>query len=433
MTRSSPPTSASIPMPTPPPAVGPTRAPTVALFIAAATSLVAFHLIGSVYLNNFSLDLGSLNYPTPRYLAFVAFWTLFGGLSAIAARTRLSPVLGGSRRLERVGSGVERAAGAPLPVRGRSAAAFAIPLADTLRAYCTGRRSPTTRARTGLPPSFSQADGCGSPSPDAEALLRSELHDQRRPPVSGVFPGLARPARARRVDRRAGIVNPLLSALTVPPLFRRWSHLVGPVVGAGRRSALPVGAVPSDRRRHAALAHVLPDGADLVPVDVPAHHTRRRLVTAITPASRSVSRSRSASVRSRRCRSDCRSFVSWAWRSGVWTAQPDARRCSRSCFPALSLAALFLARCGRRTDRPGGSDTRATASTWWRTTSAFTTFAAHDLTAVAGFDFSQVGPAIARTALGMFRLNSDLFGWPSSFALLLLALPALASGPACSG
>ena len=58
----------------------------------------------------------------------------------------------------------------------------------------------------------------------------------------------------------------------------------------------------------------------------------------------------------------------------------------------------------------------------------FTTFAAHDLTAVAGFDFSQVGPAIARTAIGMFRLNSDLFGWPSSFALLLFALPALARG-----
>ncbi len=58
----------------------------------------------------------------------------------------------------------------------------------------------------------------------------------------------------------------------------------------------------------------------------------------------------------------------------------------------------------------------------------FSTFAAHDLTAVAGFDFSQVGPAIARTAIGMFRLNSDLFGWPSSFALLVLAVPALARG-----
>jgi hypothetical protein len=57
----------------------------------------------------------------------------------------------------------------------------------------------------------------------------------------------------------------------------------------------------------------------------------------------------------------------------------------------------------------------------------FATFTASDLTAVAGFDFSRVGEAIARTALGMFRLNADLFGWPSSFALVLLALPVLSS------
>ena len=57
----------------------------------------------------------------------------------------------------------------------------------------------------------------------------------------------------------------------------------------------------------------------------------------------------------------------------------------------------------------------------------FTSFSAIDLTAMPGFDFSQVGLAIARTAIGMFRLNADLFGWPSSFAFLLFALPILSS------
>jgi hypothetical protein len=54
----------------------------------------------------------------------------------------------------------------------------------------------------------------------------------------------------------------------------------------------------------------------------------------------------------------------------------------------------------------------------------FTTFRPQDSTALAGFDFTRIGPAIARTALGLFRLNFDLFGWPSSLALALLALPA---------
>jgi hypothetical protein len=53
----------------------------------------------------------------------------------------------------------------------------------------------------------------------------------------------------------------------------------------------------------------------------------------------------------------------------------------------------------------------------------FTTFRQSDVTTVAGFDFSHIGSAIARTAVGMFRLNFDLLGWPSSFAFLLLALP----------
>jgi hypothetical protein len=63
---------------------------------------------------------------------------------------------------------------------------------------------------------------------------------------------------------------------------------------------------------------------------------------------------------------------------------------------------------------------------WLENDLQFTTFGPADLTAVPGFDFSQIGPALARTALGLFRLNSDLFGWPSSFALIVLGLPVVA-------
>src|SRR5262245_19936648 len=52
------------------------------LLVAAVLSIAAFHLVGAVYLNGFRLDLGSLNFPTPRYISLVAFWMPFGALSA---------------------------------------------------------------------------------------------------------------------------------------------------------------------------------------------------------------------------------------------------------------------------------------------------------------------------------------------------------------
>ena len=96
-------------------------------------------------------------------------------------------------------------------------------------------------------------------------------------------------------------------------------------------------------------------------------------------------------------------------------------------LPAATLAALFLGSLWAQNGSPWRIGYSRYGQYIVENNFRFTTFAAHDLTAVAGFDFSQVGPAIARTAIGMFRLNSDLFGWPSSFALLVLALPALAS------
>src|SRR3982074_1647745 len=61
------------------PPTGP-RAP--AMLFAATLTLAAFHVVGAIFVDGFALDLGSLNAPTPRYTVCVAFWMLFGALSA---------------------------------------------------------------------------------------------------------------------------------------------------------------------------------------------------------------------------------------------------------------------------------------------------------------------------------------------------------------
>jgi hypothetical protein len=52
-------------------------------FLAACAALLAFWSVGSENMDGFVLDLGSIGFPTPRYALFAAFWFLFGGLAAV--------------------------------------------------------------------------------------------------------------------------------------------------------------------------------------------------------------------------------------------------------------------------------------------------------------------------------------------------------------
>jgi hypothetical protein len=87
------------------------------------------------------------------------------------------------------------------------------------------------------------------------------------------------------------------------------------------------------------------------------------------------------------------------------------------------MAALFLTTLWLQTGSPLRSGYSRYNAYMVQNGFRFTSFGPQDLTSVIGFDFADVPQALARTASGMFRLNFDLFGWPSSFTFLILALP----------
>jgi hypothetical protein len=119
--------------------------------------------------------------------------------------------------------------------------------------------------------------------------------------------------------------------------------------------------------------------------------------------------------------------VSWCF--GVRHLQPAQRLRAVIAFmlPAAALAALFLGSLWAQNGSPWRVGYERYGQYIVENDLRFTTYAESGPTALSGFDFSPLGPAIARTAFGMFRLNADLFGWPSSFALIVLALPGFSS------
>lgn len=52
-------------------------------FLAFVAMMLLYYSVGTVYLQGFLLDLGSINLPTPRYVYFLLFWTLFGSLATV--------------------------------------------------------------------------------------------------------------------------------------------------------------------------------------------------------------------------------------------------------------------------------------------------------------------------------------------------------------
>ncbi len=52
-------------------------------FLAFLAMMLMYYSVGTIYMEGFLLDLGSIGLPTPRYVYFLLFWTLFGSLAAI--------------------------------------------------------------------------------------------------------------------------------------------------------------------------------------------------------------------------------------------------------------------------------------------------------------------------------------------------------------
>ena len=65
-------------------------------------SLAAFYLVGLTFFDGFTLDLGSLVIPSPRYLIFVQMWLLFGGMSSVFLTLALAERADTRDRLDRL-------------------------------------------------------------------------------------------------------------------------------------------------------------------------------------------------------------------------------------------------------------------------------------------------------------------------------------------
>jgi hypothetical protein len=404
--------------------VRPARENSVAPLLGAALALLAFYLVGAVFFDGFTLDLGSFNVPPPRYVAFVAFWMLFGGLSAMLLALAISRRLGSpveSARLFAEWAAVSErrfliwtcSAAFALPLLLRLGVMHGAPLADDEGAYrFAAELLASGRLWVASPPLKLFFD------------QNFMINDGRLYPVYFLgWPALL----AMGVWIRApGIVNPFLSALTVPPLLGVLRHFAGPQWA--RAGVLLFLSAPFIQ---IAAATQLSHTACLMALTWCLFmylRTRRDDASARDHAGFAFGFALAFCIRPQSAVAiGLPLIVSWGLALRRLEAGRRLRAVLAFLLPASTLAALFLGSLWAQNGSPWRVGYARYAQYIVANDLRFTTFDLNDLTSVAGFDFSQIGSAIARTAVGMFRLNADLFGWPSSFALLVLALQALSS------
>jgi hypothetical protein len=404
--------------------IGP-HATTVGFFLAAVLVMVAFHLVGTAYANGFALDLGSLNFPTPGYLTAAALWMPFGALAAILLAFAIVHGAGRSDRAQRLQAEWESlsdrrflawtmTAAVVIPFVIRRWMLHDAPLTDDESAY-----------RFGAELLASGRLWAQSPSMKLFVDQNFIINDGRLYPA--YFIGWQALMAPGVWFGATSLMNPLYSALTVPALIGVLTSLVGrswaragavlflaapfiQITAATQLSHttclmaltwclwmyLKLAETPASLRHHAAFAFafgvafcVRPQST--VPIGLPL-------------------------------------LVAWAliiWRLDATTR---ARAVAAFAAPAGALALLFLGVLWAQNGSPWKIGYVRSAEYIIENRFRFTTFVTVDHNALPGFSFSQLGLSIARAASGLFRLNLDLFGWPSSLALLLFARPSASSG-----
>jgi hypothetical protein len=398
------------------------RPPTGWLLVAlAVVPLIAFYQIGLRLPLGLTLDLGSLNFPTPRYIRFISLWSVCGSLSiALVA-------LGAARGLP----GLDQLARRWDAISDRSfliattVAAFAIPLA--IRWFVL-RGAPLT-------------DDEGAYRFGAELLATGRLwvtspplklfydqnfmiNDVRLYPA--YFPGWPALLAPGIWLRSPGIVNPLLSAATVPFLIR----LLRPQVGTAWARAgvvlflaspfLQVTAATELSNTSwlflltwalSALVAIEPGDPRLL------NHVALSTALAIAFCVRPQSTAPIAIPM----------LVWWGLKVG---RRPRGGRVApfvAAALPAALVGVMFVGSLWLQTGSPLKPGYVRYAAYMVENDFRFATFTAADITPLAGFDFTHVHLAIARVSSGLLRLNADLFGWPVPFTILPLALAGVAN------
>ena len=390
------------------------------MLITAALALAAFHFIGGIYLDGYALDLGSLNFPTARYTVCVAFWTPLGALAAALVAIVLSHHLGSPRRVDRWTAEWEA-----IPERrfliGTCAAAFIIPLA--LR-FALLHNAPLTDDESAyrFAAELLASGRLWVASPPMKLFFDQNfiINDGRMYPVYFLgWPALLVPGVWIGMP---WIINPLLSALTVPPLYRVLRHFAGSSWARGGvllfLSAPFIQVTAATELAHTACLmaltwcmwlYVRTTAVDASIRDHAGFAFSFALAFCIRPQSALPI--------------GLPLLVSWCRDVLHLEATRRVRAVGAFLVPTTVLAALFLGSLWAQNGSPFRVGYVRYGQYMVENNLRFTTFAREDLTTLPGFNFSEASSVITRTALGLFRLNSDLFGWPSSFALIVLGLP----------
>ena len=194
--------------------------------VLAAAALIAFHTVGALWLEWFQLDLGSLEWVTPRYLTFATWWLLLGGGMALTFAIGLERL---ARRLPPVGQRLDRLTEPPsrrwlagavvvalvIPSSIRLLVMANAPLTDDESVYRFGAQLLSSGRLT-------------VPSPPMKLFFDQNfmINDGRLYPAYFVgWPALLALGVWLGVP---GIVNPILSALTVPVVATATRSIVGP-------------------------------------------------------------------------------------------------------------------------------------------------------------------------------------------------------------
>ncbi len=390
----------------------------VSSFAGAALALAAFCAIGNVYLDGYRLDLGSLNFPTPRYLAFIACWTVFGGISASLLAVGLCQICAApaqSARLAAEWNGVSErhfligtcGAAVAIPLLLRLLLMHGAPIADDESAY---RFAAQLLASGRL----------SVPSPPLKIFFDQNfmINDGRLYPV--YFLGWPALLAVGIWIHASWFVNPVLSAATVFPLLRILEEFAGlPWARGGVVLFLFAPFV------QLAAATLLSHTACLMALtwalylylrarqrgsfrDHAAFGFALALAFCIRPQSTVAL--------------GLPLVIAWFLSLRHVEARVRIRAAAAFSVPCVVLGVLFLGSLWVQNGSPWRVGYAKYCQYMVENKFRFTTFGPADLTAIAGFEFSHMWEALARTASGLLRLSSDLFGWPSSFAFVLFAL-----------
>jgi hypothetical protein len=388
--------------------------------LAALCAIATFYIVGYAALDGFLLDLGSLNFPTPRYLGFVLCWLVFGSVAAQSLALALSRRWGSREQIKSMVDCLSAIPDRRLLLLACTAA-FALPLC--LRFGVLGG-APLTDDESAY--RFA-ADLLASgrlwvPSPRMKLFFDQNfmINDGRLYPA--YFLGWPAILTIGEWTHAAGLVNPVVSALSVPALLGILRHFAGPawaVAGILLFLSAPfVQIAAATQLSHTAcLTALIWSLAMYLRAIEPGAPIRTHAGFAFFVGLAFFIRPQST------VGIVLPLVVSWAFK--VWHLSPGTRARAALAFavPSAVLAALFLGALWAQNGSP------------WRVGYAqynqyivmngfrFTSFPPEALTPLPGFDFTELAPAIARTASGILRLNFDLFGWPLSFLFVLSALP----------